>query len=159
MNYEDDVKIDETALDIECLEQPNLMLKYARHSARMIIALDQAKQDLDITKAEVDKEIREDPEAYGVKKVTEGSIQSAILTEDRYKEAFQKYLDAKFEAEMAKGAVRAFEQRKDMLEALIKLHGQQYFAGPRVPRDLSAQRNLQSKKVDQGIGSRLRRNN
>ena len=34
MNYEQDIRIDETSLDVEWLDQPSLMMTYARHSAK-----------------------------------------------------------------------------------------------------------------------------
>lgn len=157
MNYEKDIEIDETALDVEWLEQPSLMLKYARYSAESRRALEEAKQSLDVARAEIDKQIRERPEDFGILKVTEGSIQSAILTEPQYKSAYQAYLDTKYESDMSQGAVRAFEQRKEALENLVKLHGQQYFAGPKVPRDLAWEREERTKRINASITGKLTR--
>lgn len=159
MNYEEEIKIDPDSLDVEWLEQPVLFMKYSRHLAQMRRDVDEAKQNIDIVKAESDRKIREDPEAYGITKVTEGSIASAVLTEDAYQEAQKNYLDVKYEMDMAQGAVNAFSQRKDALENLVKLHGQQYFAGPKVPRDLSyeAQKREKQKNVNQGIKSSITR--
>ena len=61
------------------------------------------------------------------------------------------------ESNMAKNAVKPFEQRKDMLETLSKLHGQSYFAGPKTPRDLTKERELREKKTEKGIASKLTR--
>jgi len=155
MNYEEDVKIDDSALDIECADQASLFLKYAKHAAEARRTLDDVKQSLDITKAEIDKQIREDPEKFGIAKVTEGSIQSAILTDKTYAKAYKTFSDAKFEADMAQNAVQAMNTKKDMLETLTKLHGQSYFAGPRVPRDLTKERQLKEKKVDSGVAKHL----
>lgn len=160
MNYEKDITISSDELDLDCLEQPSLMLKYTKHLAEMKRQVDEAKEALSITKAEVDRKIREHPESYGIEgKVTEGAITSALLTEDDYQKASKKYIDANYEANMAEGAVKAFEQRKNMLEALIRLHGQQYFAGPSVPRDLSleASKREKQKVINQGIKSSISR--
>ena len=81
MNYEKDITIDPEALDVEFLRQASLMLKYCQHSARMRMEVDKAKQDLDIAKAEADKKIRDDPESYGINKVTETAIANAVLIE------------------------------------------------------------------------------
>ena len=157
MNYEQDITIDDSALDIEWLEQPRLFMKYARHSAEASRDLDKAKENLDIVKAEIDLKIRSNPEKYGLEKVTETAIQNTILTNKQYQETNQAMLDARYEAEMAKGAVRAMEQRKDALENLVRLHGQQYFAGPKVPRDLTWERQERQKKVDAGIAGKMMR--
>ena len=157
MNYEEDIRIDESALDVEWLNQPGLFMKYSRHLAETRKILDETKQKLDVTRAEVDKAIRKNPEACGIIKVTEGSIQSAIITNSDYTEAYQEYLNSKYETDMAQGAVNAFNQRKDALENLVRLNGQQYFAGPRVPRDLAQARKEKERKVDSGIGNKLSR--
>jgi len=157
MDYALDLKIDEESLDIECLDQASLFMKYAKHYAEARRTLDEVKQNLDIVRSDIDKQIREDPEKFGIVKVTEGSIQSALLTEATYNIEYKKYLDAKYEADMASNAVQAMNIRKEMLEGLMRLHGQQYFAGPRIPRDLSEERKKKEKKVDSGIATRLKR--
>ena len=157
MDYEKDIVIDENSLDLEWLEQPALMMKYSRHAAKMRREIDEVKQNLDIVKAEVDQKIRKNPGKYKIEKVTEGAISSAILVDNDYQEAYSAYLDAKYEADIAQSAVYAFEQRKSALENLVRLHGQQYFAGPKVPRDLNWEREERRKKVDAGVASKMTR--
>lgn len=157
MNYEDDIGIDENSLDIEWLEQASLFMKYARNLADARRDLDEEKQSLDICKADIDKSIRENPENFGITKITEGAIQSAILTNDDYKKAYQKYLDIKYESDMASNAVQAFNQRKEALENLVKLHGQQYFAGPSVPRNIHEERIAKQKHTDKKVTIRRNR--
>jgi hypothetical protein len=140
MNYERDIKIDETALDVEWLEQPALMMKYARHAAQMRMETDIAKERLDMAKAELDKAIRMDPSQYEIAKITEAAILAAIISHPDYTAANKEFLEAKFESDVASAAVRAFDGRKDALENLVRLHGQQYFAGPKMPRDISFER-------------------
>lgn len=136
MNYEKDMFIDDSALDVEWLEQPSLMFKYSTHEAEKERERDLAKEALDLVKADLDRNIRENPDKYGIAKVTETVILNTIITQDEYKEAYHKFLDIQYEYNIAKVAVRAVAQRKDALENLVRLHGQQYFAGPRVPRNL-----------------------
>jgi hypothetical protein len=160
MNYELDIKIDPESLDVEWMEQPSLFLKYSKHLAQMRKEVDEARQDLDIKKAEVDRKIRENPEAYGIEgKITEGAIQSAILTEEEYQTAQKDYLEVKYEMDMAQGAVNAFNQRKEALENLVKLHGMSYFAGPQMPRDLSfeAKRFEEQKQANRNVKTGLTR--
>jgi hypothetical protein len=157
LNYEKDLKIDDSALDLELLEQASLFMKYAKHFADTRRLVDEEKQNLDIVKADIDKKIREHPEKFKIEKVTEGAIQSAILTEGSYNIAYKKFLDAKYESDMASNAVQAFNQRKEALENLVKLHGQSYFAGPSVPHDLSKLKAEREKKTESNIGTRLRR--
>lgn len=137
MNYEHDVEIDGEALDQEWLNQPKLVLKYAKHSALLQKRLDEADQNKDIAKADADKMIRSNPEKYGLEKTTDAVIANAILNEKGYQAACAAYIEAKYESGMAKGAVNAFEHRKASLENLVKLYGQQYFAGPKMPLEIN----------------------
>ena len=159
MEYEKDLKIDESALDVEWLEQPRLMMRYAKHAAQMKLNRDMAKEEVDYVRAELDKAVRSEPEAFGIAKPTEGAVSSAIIDHEKYKKTTKKYLQAKFEYEVAKGAVSAFEQRKSSLENLVKLHGQQYFAGPSIPRDLSKEweEREKQKDVNKKIASKMKR--
>jgi hypothetical protein len=155
INYEAEIIIDETALDVEWLEQAALFLKYARHLAQSRMELDQAKQALDIIRAGLDKDIRELPDQYGITKITDKAVEATIITLVEYQEAFQEYLDAKYETDMSQGAVQAFQQRKDALQELVRLHGQSYFAGPSIPRDLEWEREAFKKKTNAGIAAKL----
>lgn len=137
MNYEKDVAIDENALDIECLEQPSLVFQYSKWSAKCELEVDKASESMNIIKAELDQKIRENPDDYGVSKVTENAITNAIISHPKYQNAKADYLDKKYEAGMAKAAVYALNDKRTSLELLVKLHGQNYFAGPSIPRDLS----------------------
>ena len=157
MDYEKEMSIDESQIDMECLDQAKLMLKVTRLEAELDKAEDNAKEAKELAFAELDKEIRSDPEKFGVEKVTEASVKSAILSCQKYKDANQAYINAKFEAKCANGAVRACDQRKSMLETLAKLHGQSYFAGPRTPHNLSEVRAERNKQTETNIGNSFRR--
>lgn len=135
-DFKDDVFIDPNALDVEWLRQPTLMLKYAQEEAEAAKREDVERERLDAVKAELDKEIRSNPDKFDISKTTESAILSAILLHPSYKEVSEKYIQAKYESKMAKAATRAIEMKKDALENLVKLYGQQYFAGPKAPRDI-----------------------
>lgn len=155
LNYEQDINIDETALDLEWKMQPMLMMKYCTHMAHAKKALDLATEKLDVLRAKLDKEIRLNPEKYGLAKVTETALENTILLQPEYEEANKEYIEAKYEYEIAQAAVRAMDQKKSALENLVKLLGMSYFAGPTTPRDLSkeweAKKAARQKEVDKMI--------
>ena len=70
MNYEQDLAIDPDSLDTEWLEQPRLMLRYAKHASKMKMEVERAKERLDIIRAGLDKKIRIDPADFGIVKLT-----------------------------------------------------------------------------------------
>lgn len=140
MSYEDDMYIDENALDVEFLDQPAKVVKYARLLAEARRDKDLAKEALDLTKAEINLDIRDNPEKYGLTKITVDAVEACILMEKRYEEAVKEYNDANYEVNVLQGVVNALEHRKSALENLVKLYGQQYFAGPKIPHDLTEMR-------------------
>lgn len=137
MDYLTDITIDETALDVEWLRQPEKMFQYAKHAADCRRTVDLAKEALELEKAKLDRDIRTNPEKYELSKITESVVQSTILTQESYKEITEQYANAKYDYDVATAAVRALDQKKTALENLVRLHGVSYFAGPTVPRDLN----------------------
>lgn len=159
MDYEKDLKIDDSALDLECLDQADLMRIYTREQADLQREEELAKERLDFVQAELDKNIRSDPDRYGLDKITEGAIRNTIVLDEEYKVASKAFINAKYENNVCKGTVRALDHRRNMIENLVKLHGQSYFAGPKLPRDinLEAAKKREEEKMDTKIGSTLKR--
>lgn len=159
-DYEEDVTIDDAALDVEWLQQAKLMLKYGAYGAQKRKEVDQKKEELEVIKAELDRKIRETPEAFGLSKITETVVQNTIIVQTDYKNIMNEYIEAKYELDMAMIAVRAIDTKKNALENLVKLYGQQYFAGPKVPRDLSKEweQKQRQKQIDLGIAKSMKRN-
>jgi hypothetical protein len=138
INYEDDLRIDEEMLDWEFLEQATRMMKYCTIYAEAIKAESLAKESLDVCRADLDKAIRTAPDTFGINgKLTEEMVKNTIILQADFIASNHAYIEACYEAEMAKGAVRAMDHRKEALENMVKLHGQSYFAGPKVPHNLS----------------------
>ncbi len=139
MNYERDMQIDESSLDVEWLEQPSLVMKYARNESETERLKDLAKENLDLVKAKLDRDIRVNPENFDLKdvKITEPVVTNAVINHANFKDANKKYIDAVFEWNLAKNAMKAVIQRKDALENLVRLLGLNYFAGPKIPRDIA----------------------
>ena len=157
MNYEQDIRIDEDALDVEWLDQPALFLKYSRHSALLEKEKDESKERLEFVKAELDRKIRLNPEKFGVEKITDKVVENTIILQLEYKQASEQFIQAKFEWTTARGAVDAFNQRKEALENLARLHGQNYFAGPKIPRDLHQEHTAWQNRIDANIARHINR--
>jgi hypothetical protein len=160
LNYAKDVEIDCDQLDLELLEQAALFMKYGMNAARQRKYLDIVKEKLDLVKAELDQKIRTFPSNYKIDKVTEAVVSSTIIQQDEFKEANKEYIEAKYTLDVAQVAVSAMNQRKSVLEDLVKLHGMQYFAGPRIPRDLRQkreEREAQQKETGEKVGASLKR--
>lgn len=155
LNYEADLHIDIDALEVEWMNQPALFMRYSKQlaEARDIFAQDSEKED--VLRAELASDIRKRPTVYEMEKVTEGSLNETVTrclavndfgmpTRDkeaidiikRFRAAHTMALDGKNNVDLLEAAVRAFNQRKDALENLVRLHAQNYFAGPSVPHEV-----------------------
>lgn len=149
--------IDENVLDVELLEQPSLMAKYSRMLAEAQRDKDLAKESLDLMKAEIDLDIRDNPEKYKLAKITEAAITNCILMEEDYQAALKDLHEATYQVNVMHGVIKAIEHRKSALENLVKLYGQNYFAGPSIPHDLSEMREGHTAKLEHRIGQSVTR--
>lgn len=131
-NYKEELAIDSESLDYEWLMQPQVFIKYAELYSDAEIRFDKSKDRLEYIRAELDCSIRNNPVLLQGKKLTEAQVNSLILTDVKYKSALEEMHEAKKAFRRLGMAVKAFEQRKSALENLVKLHGQSYFASPRV---------------------------
>jgi hypothetical protein len=138
-DFKADVEIDPHALDVEWLRQASLYQKYAGEAAKARDRRDRTKDYLEIVRAEIDSQIRKDPEKWGIAKITEGAISAIITQSAKYISANEEYFRTKLETDLLQSAVISLDQKKSALENLVKLMGQGYFAGPSVPRDLNAE--------------------
>lgn len=124
------LEIDINSLDKEWVDQPSTFFRYARKLADARMDYEEAKAELDITRAELDKAIRDDPDGYGCTKLTETSIENCILTQGQYQKARSHLSNCKHRVDVLQAYVTAFDHRKSALERLVQLHGQSYFATP-----------------------------
>ena len=160
MNYEEDMYIDETALDIEILEQATLALKYGRYWAECRERVTRAEENIKVVRSELIKLANQDPDKYlgdGIKP-TGPNIEAFYRSHPDHKEAKEEWIEAQFELDMAEVAKNEISfTRKAALENLVRLHGQQYFAGPSTPHDLSELREERKNQLHHRIGQSLKR--
>ena len=135
--FEKDLQIDPAQLDVMAGLQGELFFKWAEKSVKARTNVDAAKFRLEVLYATVSNKVRLDPDRFGVSKITESSVDTAVKISPEYMEAYEAWLEARGESSLLDRAVEAMEQKKRMIEVMITLHGQEYFAGPSVPRNLT----------------------
>lgn len=127
------LNIDQHNLDKEWTEQPKLYLDFATALATARQEADQAKAELEIVDAELDKNIRLHPTRFDIDgKITENVVSNTILAHKSHTKAYQRLIAAKHEVAVLQAAVEALEHRKKALENLVQLWLASYFAEPRV---------------------------
>jgi len=135
--FQEDLELDPLQLDVAATMQGELFFKWSQRWVVAREAMDRAKLDLDITENELNIDVRRNPDDYGLDKVTEKLAEAAVKASAKYRKKAEQLIEKRKIAGRLEKAVMAMEQRKRMIEVLITLHGQQYFAGPSVPHNLA----------------------
>lgn len=170
LDIENDKQIEPDALDVEFLNHQNLFYKYSAalndaidQRNELKIQVEETKEALEKVKAELDQQIREDPEEYDLQKVTEATVNAAITTTERYQQALQHYFDKRRELNQAQSEVnrhftdtQTMDNRKSSLENLVRLLNQQYFASPSEPRNISEEYHKRVAKNKKGAKEKVK---
>jgi len=133
------IEINPDALDCEWIKQAATFGEYCMEQAGARAKLDAIKERLDVKVAGLGLKIRANPATFGLDKVTEASVQAVILLDAECAKLREEIAVAQYELEVMGAAVRALDQKKSALENLVRLQGQNYFAGPSVPRDIGTE--------------------
>lgn len=132
--YEEDLKIDKFSLDAECIDQPRKFMKWASLLADAMKERDETKQSLNLIRTEISLKARSNPSMFGIDKVTEASIQAAVDSDGNVTKTSDRLIQTQYNVNVLGAAKEAMEQRRSMLENLIKLFLSGYWAEPRVPK-------------------------
>jgi len=138
LNYQHDVQIDPNGLDLAWLNQAKLAIDYGNYYAKCLAAERQAEQNVKLVRSELQSAALADPSLCSGGKATAIAVEAYYRTHPRHVAAKEEYLRTHAElvtAEIAKREIAV--SRKAALQNLVTLHGQQYFASPSIPRDLT----------------------
>lgn len=129
MNYTDkeyqqissQIKINRDSLDEEAINQPNLFFHASEAFALAVSVKDAKKQQLELTEAQLDKDIREEA-AADEKKVTEPWVKQEIIRSQKYQRAAKEHIEATLTSNRWSALKEAYKQRADMLKVLQNLY-------------------------------------
>lgn len=122
------MKIDENALHVECVEQPIFYSYVGRAHVEAKTEAKRAKYRVELKRSEVELAIRKDPEAFGLKKVSEASVFSAVNVQKEYLRAKEEMFQAEEDADSLYVLVEAAAQRKSMIGKLVDLYVSEYYS-------------------------------
>lgn len=153
---DDDKSIEPHQLDVECVRQADTFFKWAERLTHANAEVDRLEYDIDLLEAKLQLECRQYPDRFGLSNVTDTAIKSAVKAHKKMEPRIRHLMRAKVLASLLSKAVSAMEQKKRMIEVLITLHGQEYFAGPSVPRNLVDAWKDYTKKRGESLNDRQR---
>jgi hypothetical protein len=152
--FTEDKKIDPSQLDVECVKQAERFFDWAQQSIEARAEVDRTKLQMDTIEARLQLRCRDKPEEFGLVKTTEAAINAVVKVHKDYVTAYENHIDAREVSMLLDKAVAAMEMKEKMLKNLITLHGQQYFAGPSVPRDLVAEWQEYQQQVEDRVNAK-----
>lgn len=154
-----DRRIDPEQLDIEAVQQADLYGKWAERAARAKGEADRLEWEAELLEARLQGQCRNNPDKFGISgSATEAAIKAAVKCHVEYVAAIEKFHAARLDSGMLDRAEKAMAQKKGMIEELVKLHGQQYFAGPKVPHDIVSAWQAHRTARDEAVGTAIREN-
>ena len=132
-------ELDKYRLDEEWVSQVALYHGHATKLAEAREEFERAKAARDVVYAELDRDIRANPGAFGLgeddRRVTESAIRNAALLQKRYTRAENRVINAKHDVDIHAVAVETLDHRKKALENLVQLQLANYFAEPKAPKN------------------------
>lgn len=158
LDLEAELGIDEYNLDRECLEQPTKFARFAKLAAWADRKAKRKDEKVKTVRSELIKEATENPEReIGKKSPNAQDIEAYYRRQERYKDAKQELINAQHEASLYAYIVSAFHQRRSMLENMVKLHGQNYYAAPRADITQEFERQQREDRTNKEISKGMKR--
>ena len=156
--YKGDLKIDKYSLDEELVNQPSLFMKWAEEYVFALERRDKAKEKLDIVKAEIDADIRNNPKDYGFDgKVTEAGISACIIQQEGYSKVNSELIEANKEVNIYAAAKEAMGHKKSSLAKLVELYLTDYWSEVPLPKKGNDKTTQLKKEREITTQSRMRR--
>ncbi len=128
-DFEKDLSINKFRLDEECISHPTLYYRYSEACVEAKANVSKFNDRYNLVRADVNIALRDEYTSKGVK-FTEALITSAIDKDERVIKAKEKLREAEETYAKLNVAVQAMEQRKSMLDNVVKLYLSGYYAQP-----------------------------
>ena len=122
------LKIKLRELDRCCAEQPGLLEEVSAEASQSMAHAVSLKLKRDRVRAEVDLEVRRDPDKYDLAKATDKAIVNVVACDQRVQAAEDEYEAANVSAKQWDGLLNAYEHRRSMLNNEVKLWSGDYFS-------------------------------
>jgi hypothetical protein len=145
--YAEDVLIDKYHLDVETSTHGKKFMHWVEKLAELNLSLKKKKALIVVKRAELNKDIRSNPDQYGIEKVTENAIQSAIEMDDDIQAMIQEQFLIEEDIEILKGVVEEIGGQRFMFEPLIRLYLASYYADTPIEGRREASENLKNSNL------------
>lgn len=122
------LRIDPFDLETECVWQPSMYAEVGELATEARSAAKLAKDKLEYTKADLSFKIRKEPGKYGVDKITEASVEAAVILQSEYQTTSTTVIEAQRIADAFGILQESVGQRKSMIRDLVTLFVFKYYS-------------------------------
>jgi len=133
--YEEDLSIDKDALDKELVTYSEVFMKWSEYLAEAMAERDDKRSEIEIKKAQLDKEIRVAPKDFGLEKVTESAISNVITENEKIQELNKEYAEFVKRVNILSAARDAMNHKRRMLEKVVELFLAGYWSDPKLRKE------------------------
>ena len=155
-DFDADMTPDKFLLEEEWERQAQLVYDYVKLEAQADEDKARAKLNIDVVKAKVEQEIRDDPEEFGLEKTTDKVVAAAVSKEPRVLEAYDRYFKANKTHRVISGALTSISvQRKKTLEKMFDGRALGIFAEPKATKKVKERIDQLEQQVREGIIKQL----
>lgn len=147
--------IDKLRLDDELSGTCSEMAHWSDKYADAKLSYDKAKLALKIKKAQIGKDVRQQPEAYGVLKATENAVDCEVVIHKEVIAAEEAMNQALYELNVVSGAIDTLGDRKTSIRDMVELYVNNYWADSR-PKMRSEDAEQFEKEAIRNRGARRR---
>jgi len=126
--FRQQLPINQFQLELACIDQPVLYDEVGQLVTEWRSMEKMANDKLSFIHADQSARIRTSPEKYGVTKITEGSVESAILLTREYQEAVKDKTEIEKIVGYLKTLQTALDHRKSELNNLVQLWVHNYYS-------------------------------
>lgn len=129
-----DTRIDRFSLDEEWEKHSAEYGYWAEQAAELQSESEVLDSELSRKRSELDLEIRSNPKNYGLEKISESAVSSAILVQPEFQMIERRSQNKRKEMLKAKAVLSALDHRRRALESLVELWIRDYYSDMRAPR-------------------------
>lgn len=147
--------IDPDRLDEEWVNHVRVYFEQASRLADLRAEADRAKANLEVVDAELDREIRLDPQRFGLDKVTEGAVEKTIILQKKHRLAVERSIQARHDQAIGEASVHGLDHKKRALEKLVELRLASYY-GPKLRDPEGPQGRMTENATDRAFRKRKR---
>jgi len=131
----DDLFINRHDLPTEWENHPHIYMYWAEEYTYAVIDRDKQKDQVELTFADLDGQIRLDPDAHQLEKVTDKSVAEAIKRTQTYQDEVEKLHQSNLVVNRMAAARSAMDHKRKALDAMTTLLINQFYNSNTVPSD------------------------